>query len=132
MSRVPCGGPWPCRNPKPATSAIPRSLPEMSLPSHHPIREGKMSCSDCHDPHGQREGNLNAESLNLTCYKCHADKQGPFAYEHPPVTENCNICHEPHGTVTNNLLKQPATFLCLRCHTGHRAGPAFRATVQHR
>ena len=93
-----------------------------ALPSHHPVKEGKMVCSDCHDPHGQREGNLNAESLNLTCYKCHADKQGPFAYEHPPVTENCNICHEPHGTVANNLLKQPATFLCLRCHTGHREG----------
>lgn len=92
------------------------------LPSHHPIREGKMVCSDCHDPHGQLEGNLKAESKNLLCWKCHADKQGPFAYEHPPVTEDCGICHEPHGTVTNNLLKQPATFLCLRCHVGHRDG----------
>jgi len=91
-----------------------------SLPSHHPILEGKMVCGDCHDAHGQREGNLNAERLNLLCWKCHADKQGPFAYEHPPVTENCGICHNPHGTVTNNLLKQPPTFLCLRCHTGHR------------
>ena len=53
------------------------------------------------------------------CYKCHAEKQGPFAIEHPPVRENCTICHEPHGTVTNNLLRQPATFLCLRCHAGH-------------
>lgn len=92
------------------------------LPSHHPIREGKMVCSDCHDAHGQLEGNLKAESKNLLCWKCHADKQGPFAYEHPPVTEDCGICHEPHGTVTNNLLKQPATFLCLRCHVGHRDG----------
>jgi DmsE family decaheme c-type cytochrome len=92
------------------------------LPSHHPIREGKMVCSDCHDAHGQREGNLKAESKNLLCWKCHADKQGPFAYEHPPVTEDCGICHEPHGTVTNNLLKQPPTFLCLRCHVGHRDG----------
>jgi DmsE family decaheme c-type cytochrome len=94
-----------------------------ALPSHHPVKEGKMTCSDCHDPHGQREGALQAESLNLLCWKCHADKQGPFAYEHPPVTENCGYCHEPHGTVANNLLKQPTTFLCLRCHVGHnRAG----------
>lgn len=91
-----------------------------SLPSHHPIKEGKMVCSDCHDSHGQREKNLKGETLNLVCYKCHADKQGPFVYEHPPVSENCAICHEPHGTVSNNLLRQSPTFLCLRCHDGHR------------
>ncbi len=79
-----------------------------------------MFCSDCHDPHGQREDSIRADGPNLLCYKCHADKQGPFAYEHPPVTENCLICHSPHGTVANNLLKQPTTFLCLRCHVGHR------------
>jgi len=91
-----------------------------ALPSHHPIKEGKMVCSDCHDGHGQEEGNLKDASVNLVCYKCHADKQGPFVWEHPPVTENCAICHEPHGTVANNLLRQPVTFLCLRCHDGHR------------
>ena len=90
------------------------------LPSHHPIMEGKMVCSDCHDPHGQLEKNLKAETINQLCYKCHAEKTGPFAYPHPPVNENCDICHEPHGTVANNLLRQPVTFLCLRCHAGHR------------
>jgi DmsE family decaheme c-type cytochrome len=94
------------------------------LPSHHPIREGKMVCSDCHDAHGQAERNLNAETVNLTCYKCHADKQGPFVYQHAPVEEDCSICHNPHGTVANNLLHQPTTFLCLRCHSGHRAAPS--------
>ena len=77
-----------------------------------------MVCSDCHDPHGQLEKNLKAETINQLCYKCHAEKTGPFAYPHPPVNENCAICHEPHGTVANNLLKQPPTFLCLRCHAG--------------
>jgi DmsE family decaheme c-type cytochrome len=100
----------------------PETLAMFSLPSHHPIQEQKMLCSDCHDGHGQMEGNLKAETLNLLCWKCHAEKQGPFAYEHPPVTENCGYCHSPHGTVANNLLKQPATFLCLRCHVGHRDG----------
>jgi DmsE family decaheme c-type cytochrome len=95
-----------------------------ALPSHHPIKEGKMVCSDCHDPHNQGNGNLKADgvvgTVNLVCYRCHAEKQGPFAYEHPPVSENCGYCHDPHGTVTNKLLKQPPVFLCLRCHTGHR------------
>lgn len=94
-----------------------------AMPSHHPIKEGKMACGDCHDAHGQTRGNLREPTVNMVCYKCHADKQGPFAYEHPPVTQDCGICHEPHGTVANNLLKQPTTFLCLRCHTGHRTQP---------
>ena len=94
-----------------------------SMPSHHPIKEGKLVCSDCHDGHGQSQGNLKEPTVNMVCYKCHAEKQGPFAYEHPPVTENCAICHDAHGTVTNNLLLQPTTFLCLRCHTGHRTSP---------
>ncbi|MEI8373719.1 MAG: cytochrome c3 family protein [Planctomycetota bacterium] len=89
------------------------------MPSHHPIKEGKMVCSDCHDVHGEALGNLKEETVNMVCYRCHAEKQGPFAYEHPPVTERCTICHESHGTVADNLLRQPATFLCLRCHAGH-------------
>jgi DmsE family decaheme c-type cytochrome len=89
------------------------------LPSRHPLLEGKIVCTDCHDAHGQEADNLKEASINLVCYKCHAEKQGPFAFEHPPVRENCTICHNPHGAVTNNLLKQPTTFLCLRCHPGH-------------
>lgn len=98
-----------------------------SMPSRHPVKEGKMTCSSCHDAHTQSpgQGSLNQPTVNLVCYRCHAEKQGPFVYEHPPVTENCDICHDPHGAVTNNLLKQPTTFLCLRCHTGHRTGPTF-------
>jgi DmsE family decaheme c-type cytochrome len=93
---------------------------QFRLPFHHPVPEGKMLCSQCHDSHGS-EGDklLRQPTVNLTCYKCHASKQGPFVYEHPPVTENCMICHNPHGTVAKELLKQPPTFLCLRCHSGH-------------
>ncbi len=93
-----------------------------NLPSRHPIQEGKMVCSDCHDPHGQSEGGLKEDSINQVCWTCHAEFQGPFAYEHPPVTENCAYCHEPHGTVEKKLLRKPVTFLCLQCHSGHRGG----------
>ena len=59
------------------------------------------------------------ETLNELCYKCHADKEGPFAFEHAPVVENCTICHDPHGSVADNLLKQNQPYLCLQCHGMH-------------
>ena len=105
----------------------PKVYAQNAMPSHHPIKEGKMVCSDCHDGHGQSKGNLKEPTVNQVCYRCHGEKQGPFAYEHPPATEDCAICHAPHGSVANNLLRQPATFLCLRCHSGHRVGPTSGA-----
>ena len=88
-----------------------------------------MVCSDCHDPHGQYLDNLREETVNMVCYRCHAEKQGPFAFEHPPVTERCTICHEPHGTVAKKLLRKPVTFLCLQCHTGHAASSHANITA---
>ena len=91
--------------------------------SHHPVREGKMDCSSCHNPH---EGNvpnmLKADSVNDLCYKCHAEKRGPFAFEHAPVREDCVSCHEPHGTNHPRLLTQKLPNLCYNCHftgSGH-------------
>ncbi len=92
----------------------------MNYPSHHPVGEGKMKCSDCHNPHGSVVGMLKTdERLNDLCYRCHPDKQGPYAFEHPPVVEDCTICHKPHGTVAHNLLKRTEPFLCLQCHHSH-------------
>jgi DmsE family decaheme c-type cytochrome len=89
-------------------------------PSHHPMREGKMKCSSCHQHHGSLVKNLKTnERLNDLCFSCHADKRGPFVFEHAPVTEDCLSCHNPHGTVANNLLKQNEPFLCLQCHESH-------------
>jgi len=89
-------------------------------PSHHPIKEGKMVCSDCHQAHGSFVTNLKTEErLNDLCFECHSAKQGPFVFEHEPVVENCAICHDAHGTVANNLLVQNEPFLCLQCHQFH-------------
>jgi predicted CXXCH cytochrome family protein len=53
---------------------------QMSLPYHHPLREGKMSCADCHDPHGGPAGNnLRMANTNQLCLSCHAQYRGPFA-----------------------------------------------------
>ncbi len=116
--------PMAVNEPQTCAKCHPKIYAMTQLPSHHPLKEGKMTCSDCHDGHGQSQGNLRGETVNMTCYRCHADKEGPFVYEHAPVSEDCSICHNPHGTVANNLLHQPPAFLCLRCHSGHRAPPA--------
>jgi DmsE family decaheme c-type cytochrome len=117
--------PMSVNDPDTCYTCHPQIYAQTLMPSHHPIFEGKMVCGSCHDPHGQALGLLTEPQLNLVCYKCHSEVQGPFVYEHPPVTQDCSICHEPHGTVQNNLLRQPPTFLCMRCHSGHRTGPTF-------
>jgi DmsE family decaheme c-type cytochrome len=96
--------------------------------SHHPIREGKVVCSDCHNPHGSPGPHLMKEfTVNQVCYTCHADKRGPMLFEHQPVRENCLNCHAPHGSNEARLLKERMNFLCSSCHssTAHYSGGAF-------
>jgi DmsE family decaheme c-type cytochrome len=85
--------------------------------SSHPLREGLINCSDCHNPHGSMtEGLMSQPTLNETCYQCHAEKRGPFLWEHPPVREDCSNCHFPHGSNHPTLLKQQHPRLCQQCH----------------
>lgn len=102
---------------------------QMSLPYHHPLREGKMSCNDCHDPHGGPDGrNLRTANKNELCLSCHAQYRGPYAYQHPPVTENCMLCHSAHGSPNTNLLSVSEPALCLQCHAGHHNGAGLPLT----
>ncbi len=105
---------------------------QFERPSHHPLREGDMTCSSCHNPHGSATDSLlRGASINETCYKCHADKRGPFLWEHEPVRESCLNCHEPHGTVNEYLLKVQRPRLCQQCHMGVGHGnPGNPMTVQ--
>lgn len=90
---------------------------QINRPSRHPIREGKVVCSDCHNPHGSAGPSMTVrDSVNETCFTCHMEKRGPFIYNHPPAQENCAICHNPHGTTAPNLLKVRSPFLCQECH----------------
>ena len=87
--------------------------------SHHPIGEGKVVCSDCHNPHGSAGPKLlKKNTVTETCYTCHAEKRGPFLWEHQPVTEDCTNCHTPHGSNLTPLLKSRPPFLCDECHNG--------------
>lgn len=102
---------------------------QLSMPYHHPLREGKMSCVDCHDPHGGPDGhNLKTANMNQLCLSCHAQYRGPFAYQHPPVAENCMTCHTAHGSPNTNLLQVSEPALCLQCHAGHHNGANLPVT----
>jgi predicted CXXCH cytochrome family protein len=48
--------------------------------------------------------------VNQLCLGCHAQYRGPYAYQHPPVTENCMTCHLVHGSPNTNLLTQVPQF----------------------
>ncbi len=86
--------------------------------SHMPLPEGKMSCEDCHNPHGSTTAPLlKADSVNALCYSCHAEKRGPFIWEHAPVRESCLNCHTPHGSNHDKLLAVTRPQLCQQCHT---------------
>ena len=86
--------------------------------SHHPIREDKMGCTSCHNPHGTQAPRLiSANSVNDKCVECHAEKRGPFLFEHPPVRESCLNCHDPHGTSHEPMLVVKKPLLCQRCHS---------------
>jgi DmsE family decaheme c-type cytochrome len=90
--------------------------------SVHPVRFGKVTCSDCHNPHGSpNPAMLIGATVNQACYSCHAEKRGPLLWEHAPVTEDCTLCHVPHGSVRPALLSKTPPLLCQQCHTvaGH-------------
>ena len=101
--------------------------------SHMPVREGKMTCTSCHNPHGSTADTLLKEAtVNDTCYKCHAEKRGPFLFEHAPVRENCANCHDPHGSTNDFMLKISRPRLCQQCHSaasGHPANPRNPVSV---
>ncbi len=57
-------------------------------------------------------------TVTETCTTCHAEKRGPFLWEHQPVNEDCTNCHTPHGSNITPLLKSRPPFLCDECHDG--------------
>ena len=91
---------------------------EFNKRSHMPLPEGKMSCVDCHNPHGSvTKPLLKADSTNTVCYACHAEKRGPMLWEHAPVRESCTNCHSPHGSNHDKLLVASRPQLCQQCHS---------------
>jgi DmsE family decaheme c-type cytochrome len=102
--------------------------------SHMPLREGKMKCTSCHDAHGTvSQALLKEPSVNDSCFTCHAEKRGPFLWEHAPVVESCVNCHDPHGSNHERMLKAPKPRLCQQCHveTRHPTRPFGREAASN-
>jgi DmsE family decaheme c-type cytochrome len=89
---------------------------------HMPVREGKMQCSSCHNPHGSTNVKLlrRGDSLAEMCTSCHADKRGPYLWEHAPTRDGCATCHDPHGSSNERMLVAKPPILCQRCHVATR------------
>lgn len=116
---------------------------QFNQPFHHKVLEGAMKCSDCHNAHGgfeTKQARLTT-GTDAACVKCHADKQGPFTFEHAPVkTEGCASCHTPHGSANPKMLRTSSVAqLCLECHSqdhgvgaAEPAGPAHNLNLQYR
>ena len=89
---------------------------------HMPVREGKMQCTSCHSPHGSTNVRMLKVGnwVNEACTSCHAEKRGPFLWEHSAGRENCASCHDPHGSNNDRMLVAKEPMICQRCHVSSR------------
>ena len=96
---------------------------KLNKSAHMPVREGKMECTSCHNVHGSTNVKLlrAGDSVTESCTSCHAEKRGPYLWEHAPVREGCTTCHDAHGSSNERMLQAKVPMLCQRCHapSGH-------------
>ena len=93
---------------------------------HHRLEEGVVSCVSCHNPHAAQSRVQLGGTKQEQCVQCHADKGGPFVFEHGSSrVEGCVACHSPHGSSNRHQLNfQKVAELCYSCHN---APPSFHS-----
>jgi DmsE family decaheme c-type cytochrome len=93
--------------------------------NHMPVREDKLACSSCHNTHGSANVKMlrTGTTVDQACTSCHAEKRGPYLWEHAPVANSCVTCHDPHGSSNERMLASKVPFLCQRCHVTSRHPP---------
>jgi DmsE family decaheme c-type cytochrome len=98
-------------------------------PYAHPS-DDKINCRDCHNVHGSMAPkSLKGNEINQACYDCHAEKRGPFLWEHPTASEDCTHCHRAHGSNHASLLKSRPPFLCQKCHQNESGSRHIRRVM---
>lgn len=96
-------------------------------PYGHPLKDHQVTCSQCHNAHGGLgPKELDTFTVNDSCYSCHAEKRGPFLFEHFPVAEDCTLCHDAHGSIHRGALTRKQPFLCIECHQEQGTGRHIR------
>lgn len=91
---------------------------QFALPNHHPVPEGRMRCTSCHDVHGSSPRAGDRMLTEARCTECHREYRGPFVFAHQAGRrDGCVACHVPHGSSNRRLLQQATTQQnCLQCH----------------
>lgn len=99
----------------------PSAVGKFRLIYHHPVPEGQLTCSDCHDTHPSKTSRVRQVAFKSKCVVCHQDKAGPFVYEHDPVAgfggSGCDECHSAHGSPNPSMLVSRTRGLCAQCHS---------------
>jgi DmsE family decaheme c-type cytochrome len=127
----------PANRRKPVSQCHLEVRAQFQLPPSSSVLEGRMNCSDCHNPHkgnAIKSGGTNiAQSIrgggmallgqNDTCAQCHSAQRGPWVYEHEALRQGCVVCHSPHGSVNQRLLNERNATLCLKCHIQEQTEP---------
>jgi DmsE family decaheme c-type cytochrome len=93
------------------------------------VPEGKMTCTQCHNPHkgfAHVGGSTALRAQDETCLKCHPSQRGPYVFEHEAMHEGCTTCHGSHGTVNAKMLTVRDSNLCLKCHFQQVQGGVIR------
>lgn len=102
---------------------------QFALPNHHPVPEGRMTCTDCHPPHkgsAHLGGGTALRAQDDTCLNCHPAQRGPQVFEHEAMREGCTTCHGVHGTINAKMLTVRDSNLCLKCHFQQVQGGTIR------
>ncbi|MGA7991598.1 MAG: cytochrome c3 family protein, partial [Thermoanaerobaculia bacterium] len=90
-------------------------------PFAHRLKDGVMSCVNCHDPHGRPANHAVRQTRagEPGCVSCHSEKRGPFVFPHVTgVAGSCTSCHRPHGSPYPHQLTRATVYTqCLECHS---------------
>ncbi len=110
---------------------------QFRLPYSHPVLAGKVTCVDCHDPHGENimksaDAKI-ARGVNDTCAKCHKMQTAPRVFAHEALREGCTVCHDVHGSINKKMLVENDLNLCLKCHAQQQpsSGTVYIGTSNH-